>query len=114
MRESQLVSELIRGLYPVVKLYRTNAGTFRSLDGSHIIHGLPAGFSDLFGVIPKNRTADGRPMPVFLEAKIYPNRATPEQLDFLKLYRDAGCIAGVVYSVAGAWKLIEPALKKVK
>lgn len=114
MRESELVNALIRELYPVVRLYRANAGTFKSMDGSHIIHGLPKGFSDLFGVIPKNRTADGRPMPVFLEAKIYPNRATPEQLDFLKLYRDAGCIAGVVYSVAGAWKLIEPALKKVK
>lgn len=114
MRESELVNALIRELYPVVRLYRANAGTFKSMDGKYIIHGLPRGFSDLFGVIPKDRTADGRPMPVFLEAKIYPNRATPEQLDFLKLYRDAGCVAGVVYSVAGAWKLIDPVLKKVK
>lgn len=114
MRESQLVSALISGLYPVVKMYRTNAGTFRSLDGSHIVHGLPKGFSDLFGVIPADKVADGRPMPVFLEAKIYPNRPTPEQLDFLAEYRKAGCIAGVVYSVADAWKLIDPVLKKVK
>ena len=114
MRESQLVSELIRGLYPVVKMYRANAGTFRSLDGSHIIHGLPAGFSDLFGVIPAQLVADGRPMPVFLEAKVHPNRPTKEQLDFLAEYRKAGCIAGVVYSVADAWKLIDPILKKVK
>lgn len=112
MRESQLISELIRGLYPVVKLYRANAGTFRSMDGKHIVHGLPAGFSDLFGVIPKDLVADGRPMPVFLEAKIYPNKASPEQVAFLAEYRRAGCIAGVVYSVEGAWKLILPALKR--
>ena len=112
MRESQLVNDLIRGLWPVVKMYRTNAGTFRSLDGAHIIKGLPKGFSDLFGVIPAEKVADGRPMPVFLEAKVYPNKAAPEQLDFLAEYRRAGCVAGVVYSVADAWKLIDPILKK--
>lgn len=112
MRESQLVNDLIRGLWPTVKLYRTNAGTFRSMDGSHIIKGMPKGFPDLFGVIPKELTADGRPMPVFLEAKIYPNKASPEQLDFLAEYRKAGCIAGVVYSVEDAWKLITPYLRK--
>lgn len=114
MRESQLVSALITGLYPVVKMYRTNAGTFRSMDGSHIVHGLPKGFPDLFGVISKDKVADGRPMPVFLEAKVYPNKASPEQIAFLQEYRKAGCIAGVVYSVADAWKLIDPILKKVK
>lgn len=114
MRESDLVNELIRGMWPVVKLYRTNAGTFRSMDGKHIIHGLPRGFSDLFGVIPADKVADGRPMPVFLEAKIYPNKASPEQIAFLQEYRRAGCVAGVVYSLADAWKLIDPILKKVK
>lgn len=114
MRESELVNALIRELYPVVRLYRANAGTFRSMDGSHIIHGLPKGFSDLFGVIPKDRTADGRPMPVFIEAKVYPNKASPEQIAFLQEYRRAGCVAGVVYSVADAWKLIDPILKKAK
>lgn len=113
MRESDLVNELIRGMWPVVKLYRCNAGTFRSMDGSHIIKGLPKGFPDLFGVIPKDLVADGRPMPVFLEAKVHPNRPTKEQLDFLAEYRRAGCIAGVVYSLADAWKLIDPILKKV-
>lgn len=112
MRESQLVSDLIRGLWPVVKLYRANAGTFRSMDGSHIIKGMPKGFPDLFGVIPKDLAADGRPLPVFLEAKVHPNKASPEQLDFLAEYRRAGCIAGVVYSVEGAWKLILPYLRR--
>ena len=113
MSEGRLYGELIRGLYPVVKLYRTNAGTFRSLDGSHVIKGLPKGFPDLFGVIPRDLTADGRPMPVFLEVKVYPNKATKAQLEFLAEYRRAGCIAGVVYGFADAWKLIEPCLKKV-
>ena len=114
MRESDLVNDLIKGLWPIVHMYRTNAGTFRSMDGKHIVHGLPRGFSDLFGVISKDLTADGRPMPVFLEAKIHPNKASPEQIAFLQEYRRAGCIAGVVYSVADAWKLIDPILKKVK
>lgn len=113
MRESDLVNELIRGLWSVVKMYRANAGTFRSMDGSHIIKGLPKGFPDLFGVIPADKVADGRPMPVFLEAKVYPNKATPNQLEFLAEYRKAGCIAGVVYSLADAWNLIDPVLKKV-
>ena len=112
MRESQLVNELIKGLWPTVKMYRANAGTFRSMDGSHIIKGMPKGFPDLFGVIPKELTSDGRPMPVFLEAKVYPNKATPEQLEFLNEYRRAGCIAGVVYSVKGAWDLILPFLRR--
>ena len=112
MRESMLVNDLIKWMWPTVKLYRTNAGTFRSMDGSHIIKGMPKGFPDLFGVIPKELTADGRPMPVFLEAKVYPNKASPEQLDFLAEYRKAGCIAGVVYSVEEAWNLILPALKR--
>ena len=112
MRESMLVNDLIKRLWPTVRLYRTNAGTFRSIDGKHIVKGLPKGFPDLFGVIPKELTVDGRPMPVFIEAKVHPNKATPEQIEFLKLYRQAGCIAGVCYSVEEAWKLILPALKR--
>ena len=112
MRESMLVNDLIKRLWPTVKLYRTNAGTFRSMDGSHIIKGLPKGFPDLFGVIPRQLTADGRPMPVYLEAKVHPNKPTPEQIDFLKDAQRAGCIAGVVYSVEEAWNLILPALKR--
>jgi hypothetical protein len=84
------------------------------MDGKHIIRGMPKGFPDLWGVIKKDLTVDGRPMPVFLEAKVYPNKASPEQIAFLQEYRRAGCIAGVVYSVADAWKLIDPILKKVK
>lgn len=114
MRESDLINELIRGLWPVVRMYRTNAGTFKSMDGMHVIRGLPKGFSDLFGVIPAQLTADGRPMPVFLEAKVRPNKPTPEQIAFLREYRQAGCVAGVVYSLSDAWKLIDPVLKKVK
>lgn len=112
MRESQLLVELIRKLYPTVHLYRTNAGTFRSLDGSHVIKGLPKGFSDLFGVIPRSLTKTGEPIPVFLEAKIHPNKATPEQLEFIRNRRADGCIAGVAYSVEDAWKLISPHLKR--
>lgn len=112
MRESQLLNDLIRGLWPTVKLYRTNAGTFRSIDGKHIVKGLPKGFPDLFGVIPRQLTTDGRPMPVFIEAKVHPNKPTPEQIEFIKLYRSAGCIAGVCYSVEEAWELILPALKR--
>ena len=112
MRESMLVNDLIKRMWPTVKLYRTNAGTFRSIDGKHIVKGLPKGFPDLFGVIPRQLTADGRPMPIYLEAKVHPNKPTPEQIEFLKDAQRAGCIAGVVYSVEEAWELIKPALKR--
>lgn len=112
MRESMLIAELITRLWPTVQLRRTNAGTFRSLDGKHIVKGLPKGFPDLFGVIPKQMTADGRPMPVFIEAKVHPNKPTPEQLKYLAEYRLAGCCAGVCYSVEDAFRLIEPYIKR--
>ena len=112
MRESHLVNDLIRGLWPTVKLWLANAGTFRSLDGSHVIRGLPKGFSDLFGVIPRQLTESGEPLPVFLEAKIYPNLASAEQIAFLREKRAEVCIAGVVYDVEDAWKLISPHLKR--
>ena len=107
MRESELVNQLIRDLWPTVKLFRTNAGTFKSMDGKHIVRGLPRGFPDLFGVLPADKAKDGRPVPVFLEAKIRPNKPTEEQTAFLEEYRRAGCIASVVYSVGEARELLK-------
>lgn len=112
MRESDLVNALIRTAYPIVRLYRSNAGTFRSLDGRSIVHGMPKGFSDLFGVIPKDKTADGKPMPVFVEAKVGRNVPSPEQEAFLAEKRADGCLAGVCYSIDEMLDLLRPCLRE--
>ena len=77
MRESDLVSGIIKLCYPILKLYRANAGTFRSDDGKHVIKGMPKGFPDLFGVILADKAIDGKPVPVFIEAKVHPNKPSP-------------------------------------
>lgn len=111
MRESVLVSNLIRGLYGVVHLMRANVGSVRTADGRRFSTGLPKGFPDLFGILPPWESKSGAPVPVFLEAKVRPNRPTDEQVAFLDHYKRMGCICGVVYSVDEAWALLIPYLK---
>ena len=112
MRESDLVSGIIKLCYPILKLYRANAGTFRSDDGKHVIKGMPKGFPDLFGVILADKAIDGKPVPVFIEAKVHPNKPSPEQIGFIDEHRAGGCCAGVCYTVAEAWRLIRPHIRK--
>lgn len=106
MKESELVSGIIKVVYPILRLYRTNAGMFRSADGKRVVKGLPKGFPDLFGVILGDKTKDGKPVPVFIEAKVHPNKPSPEQIGFIDEHRAGGCCAGVCYTVSDAWRLI--------
>ena len=98
-------------LSPVCKLYRSNAGTFRSADGKRIIHGLPKGFPDLFGVILKDKSADGIAHSVFIECKIKPNKPSDEQKAFVAEYGDGGCVCGICYTISEACRLVRPLLK---
>ena len=111
MKESELVNHIIRTLYPVCRLYRANAGTFRSADGKRIVHGMPKGFPDLYGVILADKAADGKAVPVYIEAKVHPNRPSPEQIGFIDEHRAGGCCAGVCYTVSDAWRLIRPYIR---
>lgn len=112
MRESDLLNQIIRTLYPVCQLYRANAGSFQSSDGKRYIRGMPKGFPDLYGVILSDKSADGSPVPVFIECKVKPNKPTAEQTAFIELYRAGGCCAGVCYTTSEAWRLIRPHIKK--
>lgn len=111
MKESELLNQIIKTLYPVVRLYRANAGTFKSADGKRYVHGLPKGFPDLFGYILADKSADGSSVPVLIEVKVHPNRPSPDQIAFIDEHRAGGCCAGICYSVSEAWRLIRPYIK---
>lgn len=110
MRESYLLSEVIRGVYGAVHLMRANVGMVRTEDGRRFSSGLPKGFPDLFGVIPGELTRSGTPIPVFIECKVEGRKPTPEQAEFLAKYRAIGCACGVARSVGDAWEIILPFL----
>lgn len=82
-------------------LFRVNVGSGRTYDGRHFDTGVPAGFSDLFGV----RTADGK--AVFIEVKTRSGRVSGKQQDFLTAMKKSGAIAGVCRSVEDALELIK-------
>lgn len=48
---------------------------------------------------------------MFIEAKVKPNKPTPEQVKFIEDMKAQGAVAGVCYSVDDFWGLIIPALK---
>ena len=111
MRESDLLNQIIRVLYPVVRLYRANAGSFKSGDGKRYIRGMPKGFPDLFGTLLNDKSASGYPVPVYIECKVHPNKPSEEQIAFIDEHRAGGCCAGICYSIPEAWRLIRPFLK---
>lgn len=112
MRESYLVNDIIKAVYPCLKLWRANVGRVRTADGRIFSTGLPKGFTDLFGVLPAEHSKSGAAMPVFIEVKIKPNKPSPEQVKFIEEQRTKGAIAGVCCSVDDAWELLIPYLRK--
>jgi hypothetical protein len=97
--ESRLVYEVMQELGKLGAVFRTNAGSVR-LSNGRTFHGLPKGFSDILHI-----RRDGK--ACFIETKIKPNKATPEQLAFIEKMRNHGCVAGVVYSLDEALQLCE-------
>ncbi len=74
-------------------VFRANVGKIRMADGRWFDTGLPKGFSDLFGFIPRS----GRFFAI--ECKVKPNKPTPEQIQFLHVIRRLGAIGLVAYDV---------------
>lgn len=72
--------------------------------------GLPAGFSDLFGLVPVTITPDmvGQQVAVFvaLEVKTAKGRASDKQQAFIKAVNDNGGRAGVVRSAEDAVRVV--------
>ena len=77
-------------------------GTARTEDGRYFSTGVPAGFSDLFGV----RLSDGK--AVFIEVKTEIGRVSEKQKHFIEVMRNAGAVAGVCRSVQEAKSLVTP------
>lgn len=109
--ESALMNEIIRSVYGVARLFRINTGTVTTDKGYRFSTGTPKGYSDLSGHIRAGASRFGIAVPVYIEAKVKPNKPTPEQIDFIRDRREEGCAAGVCYSVREVWELLAPYLR---
>lgn len=82
------------------QVFRTNVGSVRLPDGRYFDTGLPKGHADLYGFRP-----DGQIF--YIEMKKPGGRVRPEQVQFLKVMRDKGALAGIARSVEDALKIVE-------
>lgn len=82
-------------------VFRANVGKIKIIEHDKTRYfdtGLPKGFSDLFAI------KDGK--IYFIETKVYPNKPTVEQNNFLStMKRFYGCEGGVAYSVTEARRI---------
>lgn len=95
--ESCLVYDIIQELDRHEAVFHINAGSIR-LPSGKVFHGLPKGFSDILFIRP-----DG--IACFVEAKIHPNKPTPEQTAFIERMQGHGCRAGVAYTEEDAVRI---------
>jgi hypothetical protein len=101
MTEEHAIQNAIRvALSEYCTLFRINVGKGYTPDGRYFDTGVPAGFSDLFGV----RKTDGK--AVFIEVKTRQGRPSKNQIHFLDMVRQSGAIAGICRSPEDAIKLI--------
>lgn len=101
--ETTLMHEIMVALSSRCRIFRINVGTFKTADGRWITTGVPAGFSDLFGI----RNGDGK--AVFIEVKTKRGKATDAQLKFIEAMRNRGALAGIARSVQDALEIVEGA-----
>lgn len=106
--EHRIQNEIRAAVSEFCIIFRMNVGKGYTMDGRWFNSGVPAGFSDLFGV----RKSDGR--AVFIEVKTPKGRPTKEQKHFLEQMRAAGAIAGVCRSAEEAVGLVKEEKDAVK
>lgn len=110
VRESTILSLILRLGRGATRLFRNNTGQFRTEDGRVARTGLCVGSSDVIGWQSVEITPEmvGRRVAVFvaLEAKSDTGRPTREQMAFIAAVRAAGGIAGIVRSSEDAEKLL--------
>lgn len=110
VRESTVLSMVLRLGRGATRLFRNNTGQFRTEDGRVVRTGLCVGSSDVIGWQSVEITPEmvGRRVAVFvaLEAKSDTGRPTREQMAFIAAVRAAGGIAGIVRSSEDAEKLL--------
>lgn len=100
MTEHEIQNEIRVAVSPYCVIFRANVGSVKTTDGRYFSTGLPAGFSDLFGV----RRRDGK--AIFIEVKKPGGRIRPEQKHFIETMRTLGAVAGICYSAEDAVNLI--------
>lgn len=99
--EHRIQNEIRLALAPHCILFRMNVGSAYTEDGRFFSTGVPAGFSDLFGV----RISDGK--AVFIEVKTPKGRPTERQQKFLHCMKECGAIAGICRNSEEAISLIK-------
>lgn len=105
MRESDIQKITMVALTKAgCKVFRANAGKFLSMDGQHIIQGLPNGFFDLFGF----KTDDHQVF--FIEMKTKTGRPRESQKRFHQMLTDCGIIHGIARSPEDAVKIVREEL----
>jgi hypothetical protein len=95
--ESRLLYEVMRELGKFGAVYRTNSGNVR-LPSGKMFRGMPKGFADCMLILPGGTAC-------FIEAKIKPNKPTPEQIAFIEKMQGLNCKAGIAYSVEDALEI---------
>lgn len=92
-----------------------HTGGLLTLANPRVFHGLPEGFSDLFGVVPVFITGDmiGKTIGVFtaIEVKVPGEKLKKHQENFLAVMRNRGAITGWARSPEEAVRIIEEGRK---
>lgn len=130
MSEHKIQNEIRNALAGECVLFRINTGKAwtgnditRLPDGSLLIRdprpfetGVPAGFSDTFGLVEREITADmvGQVIAqaLFGEVKSETGRVSPKQSAFLQAMTKRGALAGVWRSVSDALRMVRGAKGK--
>lgn len=99
--EHRIQNEIRAAVSDYCIIFRMNVGKGYTMDGRWFDTGVPAGFSDLFGV----RISDGR--AVFIEVKTPRGRPTAKQKLFILAMQNAGAIAGICRSAEEAVRLVK-------
>jgi len=93
------------------RIERLPGGRVLIHDARPFTTGLPAGFSDLFGIVPAVVTADmvGQPVGIFagVEIKSQRGRASEAQERFIAAIQRAGGRAGIARDVPGAIDIVK-------
>lgn len=91
--------------------YRNNVGVLKDENGRPVRYGLCNGSSDLIGYTPVEITPDmvGQKLAVFtaIEVKTAKGKPRENQLNFLKVVRDNGGIAGIARSPECVKKILD-------
>lgn len=122
-REHAIQNEIRNAVADKGLIFRANVGQawtgseVKKLPGNRVLiegarpftTGLPPGFSDLFGLVPVEITADmvGQTVAVFVALEVKDKaKATEKQANFIKAVNDNGGRAGVVRSADDALRIL--------